>query len=306
MYSAKLHASGEFSVYLGHINGSLRADNIEIIKHFCSELQIPIQIRGFNFDYDVQVSHIPIQAYIRILWLDNLDNPFLWLDSDTLLLENWQNVFQNLDNTNLNLVIHAALDTDIIETRLNAFPNNSAYRRGRTTYFNDGVFLAYPKNWRAMKFHLAWPEIAARYQELGFEHHEQDVLNYMLFKNKEILQSSFNSLVMQGSKIEQCILHFTGQPKPWHFDKNAQKYFLSIESLKHKNGNGAFGGLNWLFEYQNYWRHERALLSLLSSDVKLGDELQKLYGLSRRPLMERNDFIKYKLLLAIGRKWGFK
>jgi len=304
MYSAKVHASGDFSVNLGYINGTLQAESIRLIEHFCSNFQIKIQIREFGFDYDVQVSHIPIQAYIRILWLDALAVPFLWLDSDTLLLENWEEVFTMEDDPDPDIVLYAALDSDIIAKRLNKFPNNLAYRRGGIHYFNDGVFLAFPENWKAKQFHLQWAQIASRHVELGFEHHEQDVLNYLTFENKGFLDPSFNSLVMQGSKIGQKILHFTGQPKPWHFDETARNYFTSIEFLKGVNGNGAFGGVNWLFEYQNYWRHEDALLKSLSADADLQNDIRELRKASQKPLIARRDWVKYKLLLAIGRKWN--
>jgi lipopolysaccharide biosynthesis glycosyltransferase len=201
------------------------------------------------------------------------------------------------------MIIKAALDADIIKNRLALFPNNSAYRRGGQTYFNAGVFMASPKNWKAKKFNLKWPEIASHFEELGFEHDDQDVLNYMTFENREILDSNFNSLVMQGSNIGDRILHFTGQPKPWHFDDGAKSYFTSIEVLKSKIGNGAFGGVNWLFEYQNYWRHEIALLESTVPGTQLRVNLQNLFLNSRRDLMARNDKIKYKLLLMTGRKW---
>lgn len=306
IYSAKLHASEDFSVNLGYVDSTLSVESRELVVNFCTKLDIPIRIHQFDFDYEVQVSHIPVQSYIRILWLDILDEPFLWLDADTLLLENWQEVFNNLNNLNADFVICAALDRDIINNRVNHYPNNLAYQRGGEAYFNDGVFLANPKNWKTQLFHLEWPKIAAHHLELGFEHHNQDILNYMTFKSKEVLDPIYNSMVMQGSQIEQRILHFTGQPKPWHFDVISQSYFSSIELLKERNGTGAFGGVNWLFEYQNYWRHERELLKSLSSDSKLKNPSLLLYKSARKQLMARNDILKHKLLLAIGRKWSSK
>ena len=306
IYSAKLHSSGAFSVKLGYVKGSLTESNQKFVIDFCSALEINIEIEGFDFDFKVKTSNLPVQAYIRLLWLDKLEDPFLWIDADTLLLEDWQGIFENLQDYSAGTVLFAALDTDVIKGKLEMYPNNQAYVRGGDTYFNSGIFLGFPENWKKEFFHQKWPEIAAKHVELGFEHHDQDVLNYLVFEHKKIFNSSYNCLVMQDSLINQRILHFTGQPKPWHFDATSQSYFSSIELLKERNGTGAFGGVNWLFEYQNYWRHERELLKSLSSDSKLKNPSLLLYKSARKQLMARNDVLKHKLLLAVGRKWSSK
>jgi lipopolysaccharide biosynthesis glycosyltransferase len=225
IFSAKLHSVQDFSVNLGYIKGSLSKDNKKFIIDFCSELNMEIHFKEFEFDYQVKTSNLPIQAYIRLLWLDTLSEPFLWLDADTLALENWQQIYGNLDLESTGIVLCAALDTDVISKKIHLFPNNIAYKRGGSSYFNSGIFLGFPKNLRDKQFNLQWPDVASKHIELGFEHHDQDVLNYLAFESKKIIDSSFNTLVMQGSIISQRILHFTGQPKPWYFDETSQNYF---------------------------------------------------------------------------------
>ena len=306
IFSAKLHSAEDFSVYLGYIKGSLSKNSQNIVLDFCRALNLKIEIKEFDFDYQVKTSNLPIQAYIRLLWLDTFPGPFLWLDADTLALENWQKIYDGLDLENTGIVLSAALDAGIIERRQQLFPNNQAYTKGGNRYFNSGIFLGFPNNWRKKDFHDQWPDVASRHAELGFEHHDQDVLNYMAFESKQIIDYSFNSLVMQGSLINQKILHFTGQPKPWYFDETSQNYFSSIELLKNEFGSGAFGGVNWLFEYQNYWRHERALLAFFESRKQLHHKIKNLHQLARKPLMARNDKLKNFLLLSVGKKWNVR
>jgi len=303
IFSAKLHSAEDFSVNLGYIKGSFSKESQKIAIDFCSALNLEIQIKEFEFDYKVKTSNLPIQAYIRLLWLDTFPEPFLWLDADTLALENWQQIFGGLNLENTGIVLSAALDAGIIERRQQLFPKNLAYTKGGSRYFNSGIFLGFPSNWREKDFHRQWADIASHHAELGFEHHDQDILNYMAFESKQIIDCSFNTLVMQGSLINQKILHFTGQPKPWHFDETSQNYFSSIELLKSEFGGGAFGGVNWYFEYQNYWRHENALLAFFESGNQLHNKLKNLHERARKPLMARNDKLKNFLLLAIGRKW---
>jgi len=197
----------------------------------------------------------------------------------------------------------AVIDSDIVKNRLAHFPNNAAYAKVGKNYFNAGIFIGNSEIWKQRKFNVDWQTIAANYQELGFEHHDQDILNYLTFENLELLDSSFNSLVMKGSFVNQKILHFTGQSKPWHFNEEAKKYFSSIELLKEKNGTGAFGGANWLFEYQNYWRHEKALLEHFKDNNFLITTLTASYLGSRKSLLGPKDKIKNSLLTIIGKKW---
>jgi len=303
LYGASKHKSRDFTVKIGYIANTLSESNQEIISKFCDQVGIDVQLKEFAFDYQVKTSNLPIQAYIRLLWLDILDETFLWLDADTLPLPNWQSIFDTRLDDQSNVVIRAVIDSDIVQTRLPQFPHNMAYQRGGEKYFNSGVFLANSKLWKKNNFHSEWPKVAAKHQELGFLHHDQDVLNYLAFQNSAVLDPSFNRLVMQGSFIDQRILHFTGQPKPWHFDEEAKTYFSSIELLKETQGTGAFGGVNWFFEYQNYWRHEKALVEEFSDDIDLCTELTNSYLGSRKSLLDTKDKIKNSLLSIVGRKW---
>lgn len=303
LYGAAVHKSKDFVVKIGYIGNTLGPRNRELIEGLCNELNIEVHLKEFNFDYQVKTSNLPIQAYIRLLWLDLLDDSFLWLDADTLPLANWQTIFDIPLDDESNVVLRAVIDTDIVKNRLAQFPNNLAYIRGGKQYFNSGIFMANARLWKQNKFDEDWPKVAANHKELGFQHHDQDVLNYIASQNSEILDPSFNRLVMQGSFIDQKILHFTGQPKPWHFDEGAKSYFSSIELLKEKNGTGAFGGVNWLFEYQNYWRHENELLARFSENKELSTALANSYLACRKKLLGPKDRIKSSLLAIIGRKW---
>jgi lipopolysaccharide biosynthesis glycosyltransferase len=218
-------------------------------------------------------------------------------------MSNWQSIFNLIERDNSDVAIRATIDGSIVEHNLKLYGNNTAYQRGGKSYFNSGVFIASPKVWKNKGFNVSWPKVAANHRELGFIHHDQDVLNYLLHDSKEIINSSFNSIVMQGSYIDQKILHFTGRPKPWQFTSESQNYFVALEVLKAKNGKGAFGGLNWHLEYQNYWRYESAMMINVESDVVLREGLEKLRQGSKIRLMSFKDKFKFIILNLSGRKW---
>jgi lipopolysaccharide biosynthesis glycosyltransferase len=303
IFAAKVHASNDFRVAVGSINGGLSNHSKEIIQDFAYFLKIPIEINDFSLDQDLQSTHLNIQAYTRLLWLDTLEENFLWLDADTLPLENWEGIFDQLAGEPSNIVLAAALDTTIISNMHNS-PSNAAYLAGGNSYFNDGIFLGNPIAWRENGYSQKWREVGSAYRKLGFIEHDQDILNYLLIEDKKIMPADFNAMVMPGSDIKQKILHFTGNPKPWHFNEVAKRYFISIETLKDfESGLGAFGGTNWVYEYRNYWRHEEALLAFCQSNLKLETEMNKLYTKSRRELLDRKDRFKLMLMNATGKKW---
>jgi len=303
IFAAKIHASNFFRVAVGSINGGLSDESKEIIGKFADFIDVPIEIRDFSLNHELQITHLSIQVYARLLWLDTLQEKFLWLDADTLPLENWDKVFNEFIDEPATTVIVAAIDSAIL-LNMGDSPTNTAYRVGGETYFNDGIFLGNPIAWQDRGYSQKWREIGEQYRELGFTHHEQDILNYLLVEEKKILPSEFNAMVMPGSDITQKILHYTGNPKPWHFNEIAKRYFISIEVLKDsKTGLGAFGGANWVYEYRNYWRHEEMLLTLCQSNQSLTSEMDKLFTGARRELLDRKDLIKLKLLDAAGKKW---
>jgi len=304
IFAAKIHASGDFRVAVGSINGGLSEESKKIIESFSHLLNISMEIKDFSLNQNLQTTDLNIQIYARLLWLDTLEENFLWLDADTLPLEKWDEIFLLEEGQAEEVTISAVIDKVIIEN-MPKKTLNKAYIAGGRSYFNAGIFIGNPMRWKKLDFPRVWQEISRSVEDYGFFHSEQDLLNYLLAKEKRILPSEFNAMVMPGSDIKQKILHFTGNPKPWHFTENAKRYFISIELLKHpKKGLGAFGGMNWVYEYNNYWRHEKALLDAVAANTSLFGDMCKLFFDSRRELFDSKDRFKFSLLSAVGRKWS--
>jgi len=301
IYSAKANSSEDFRILVGFIKDSLSDKNITLIRGFCEVLEIEVGFQEFEFNYEVKTTNLPVQAYIRLLWLDLLDENFLWLDSDTLLLANWQSIFHQKSSRE-NWIIKAVKDPTSLEIVNEAF-ENQAFKKGKELYFNSGIFIANPKKWREYGFDNKWPLVAASHKKLGFYFHDQDVLNYLLFAKQSLLDPSFNSFVAVKSSLDAKILHFIGKRKPWHFDDQAKKYFMAIEILKNEGSSGAFGGINWLLECQIYWRYEESLLEAIKEDSSLSREMQVLQCGARSPQMANKDRIKFRILRIAGRKW---
>ena len=305
IYSASVHSEKKLEVGLGVIKGQFSKANLELIQKFCDLLEIKLLYREFDFDFVVQLDkRIPVQSYIRILWMDTLDRKFLWLDSDTLCLENWDHIFEYGENSDQAPIIYAIPDVHINKRGLINFPSNKALQVAEGEYFNDGVFIGDPIQWQNLEYPKAWKNLAENYKIFGFTMHEQDILNYLLSRKKKLIPSFYNCIVSAPSQIDQRILHFAGGPKPWDLDSKSQRYFLALETLKDSNvPEGAFSGKNWIFEFENYWRHEDSLLKRFNAESELLLKLLSLRDSMRKPLRNNRDDIKLSLLNFVGRKW---
>jgi lipopolysaccharide biosynthesis glycosyltransferase len=292
-------------VGLGVINGNFSHENLDVVQNFCNYLEIELVFKQFTFDLPVQLDgRIAREGYIRLLWMDELEEQFLWMDSVTLPLPGWDQIFSFLGPEENGPTIAVIADRKIIEKR-NKFPENLADQRAADAYFNSGVFLVNPLNWRAKGYDHVWKEVRANFKELGFMHHDQDILNYVLSNDKRIIPGKFNVIVSHPTQIEQNILHFAGGPRPWHLAQNSARYDSTIESIQNfTSQNGAFSGKNWLFEFENYWRHEDFLISFVGNDAELCAHCSLLRTQSRREMMNRVDHIKFSPLKLIGKN-GF-
>jgi len=305
IFSARVHSKRKLSVGLGVIAGQFSVANRELIQQFCDLLDIELLYREFEFNFVVQLDErIPIQSYIRILWMDTLDREFLWLDSDTLCLEKWDRILDYRENKDERSVISAVSDRHINRRGLINSPDNKAFQVASGSYFNDGVFLADPVRWQELGFPKIWKELAENHAEFGFTHHNQDILNFLLRDKKKLIDSSYNCIVSAPSEIGQRILHFAGGPKPWHLDSKSKRYFCAIETLKASNdASGAFSGKNWIFEFENYWRHEDSLIEELENSAELKTIALALKDSMRLPIRNNRDNIKLSILLFLGKKW---
>jgi len=303
IFSASIYSQKKLKVGLGVVEGNFSPESLGVVQNFCNFLKIELLYKEFTFDFQVQLEHLPKESYIRILWMDALDEQFLWLDSDTLPLSGWDEIFSYLGTEENDPIICAVADTKIISKREKS-PLNLAYQRAADTYFNAGVFVTNALKWKEKGCSFIWKEVGANFKELGFIHHDQDILNYVLSNDKKIIPGKFNVIVSHPTQIEQNILHFAGGPKPWHLDSTAAEYYSAVESLKGFScKEGAFSGKNWIFEFENYWRHEDYLLKFCSGDNQLVGMCLILRNQARTRMMNRIDHLKFDVLKLIGRKW---
>ena len=145
---------------IGNVNSGLSADSKRILELFCIESGIKLNIIDFDLLLNLKTTHQPLTVYSKLLLLDCLDEKFIWVDADCLLMSGWTNVkdyFEVLDS-NPAKIISACLDPQD-DSELNSTVSNQAFLVAKNDYFNSGLFLADPVKWKQYGHNKNWKKI---------------------------------------------------------------------------------------------------------------------------------------------------
>ena len=297
MYSANYHAVKTISFKLALSVGSCKPHEIQLIENFALHFKIDLEILTLpNFPELNILNHVSKTAYNKFLIPQFLNCNYLWMDSDTLCCRGWDNVFA-AGNFNENFV-NARFEPLIFENTKN---KNQAKNVSGDRYFNSGVMLINPIQFRRNSVLLNWHNVAIRGRELGFELNDQDVWNYLLCGEVDELPVKFNYFADgRDSSEEALIIHFLGKRKPWHFSKY-QRFFMHLSDIfgkKSSLNNGLLDYINMDW-YIKYWRIEEELLALL---VSTNSELRSSLIVIRSQSVKNHFDLKFEFKVFVTYK----
>lgn len=173
-------------------------------------------------------AHISVATYYRILLpfiLPQDIDKILYLDCDMIVLDDLSPLY-NSDISNLNAA--TTLDMFNDDKRINERLMYSL----QAGYFNAGMILINLNNWRKNKISEKAIEFIKNYPE-KCEAHDQDALNHALDGTYLPLSARYNMQLdffcdhkflivdekyfpdIDQSRLNPCIIHFTGPTKPW-------------------------------------------------------------------------------------------
>ena len=174
-------------------------------------LEIPAEL----FD-DVKVSkeRFSQSNYYRLAIGKFIKNgQVLYLDSDTLVLNNLEKLFQKNLGDNVVAAVPDPIDSS-------------------GSYFNSGVLLINTHQWNSLDVFEKTMELAVNTNNQWVD---QDCLNSVLRKRWLVLENEYNlqTLHLEGinnhltDHQQPFIIHFTGSLKPWNFRSNSpyKKYY---------------------------------------------------------------------------------
>jgi lipopolysaccharide biosynthesis glycosyltransferase len=268
-----LTTTGSFKMIAANMNNSMDASDIRFMSEYAKYLGIKLEILDLALPEDLmkQLGKMAI-GYISLLFLDELDEDFVWLDSDLILKPGWERIFDLGSDKELGgkrikyPVIRAAKDREATVKQHKIKNTNGAYLKNPQNYFNCGVMWLSPSNWKKFKLDQAWKDVVRRESELGLEFIDQDILNYLLFDKVEIMSKRLNYITGDFHLNDPLITHFAGYPKPWVLSPKAKAMYIAREALNadrprfRPSREGKFKT-----EYLEYWRLEAEMLD----DLKL-------------------------------------
>lgn len=270
IYSAALHSDEAFSVIVGDTGMNLSDESKKIIVQVCEKLKIEINWCKISLEssFNRNWGHVAPITIGRLLLMDVLPSPFVYVDVDLVFLQGWQKLLSQ-GNFHSGIVVKAvedAMPTEL-KKKWTSIGTNKAFNSEKP-YFNSGVLIVDPKAWREFEFPTKWKDLYLnKYDSLGFRFLDQDILNYLLNEMNVILPEQFNFQVTWGMRNqENCvfpsktsylrlplILHFIGSAKPWNYSKKSKDSFLlsSLSSLVKLEEESTASNIVWMSQY--FW-----------------------------------------------------
>jgi hypothetical protein len=292
---------------VANVNGLLSAAGEQMVYDFLALLKasgevVDVSIEGVG----VQKYHWNATVYARLGLMDQLDERFMWLDSDTILSNGWTRIFSQAEvlMEDPNVIACGVLDRPSTLELLRASGTNSAFHATQGIYVNAGVLCVDPIRWREVGSDRLWAEMAATQSERGFIYQDQDILNYLLAGRVGLLPAGFNHIVSEVANGTESILHFAGFPKPWRLSERGKAFFIATEAANfdrpHDQVSG--GGKAWEL-FPRYWEVERDLVAFL--ETQGGPDLAKAFmGLREDHVMTPSlqERIKFQGLRFFSKK----
>lgn len=293
---------------IANVDGLLSARGEDLVKRTSEALKFPVEIvelatPAWDVHYKNQWN---ATVYARLLLLDQLQERFMWLDSDTLALRGWQQVADYAEDrfAASDVIACAIRDRDATLARLAQAGTNEAFAASQGNYFNSGIFIGDPQRWRTAGLDKQWTDVVATQSGRGFEYTDQDVLNLLLAGRTGLLPRAYNHIVSEPIRGDERILHFAGYPKPWRLGPDGQAFFIASEALNAERPQHQIsgGGEAWRL-FPLYWQAEREFAERLTATghERLRDDLLAMRAANVQPV-EPAVALKLRLMRLLASK----
>ena len=234
IFSASKNSEFDFEIAIAYGQDLLSPASRKVISDVLEILEVQFEFMPIELDLKIKKHyHIEKTAFARLYLADILPKPFLWLDSDLICLPGWDHIFVDNRSSVAESAVCAVVDTAPVLMKSEVTNNhvNAAVARMGSNYFNSGVMLVNPEEWKILNREKHWLELYSSFEQLGFQFADQCLINFLCHKSYTHLDPSWNvqTLARQRRKTtrEARIMHFVGPQKPWSYKKNEIAMFFS-------------------------------------------------------------------------------
>lgn len=212
VHSLVLNATKPFSLVVGHFTGRLAQEHQALIQDFAKHWGIPFGIRELTPNpLFSERRHLTITTFSKFVISDEIPDPHLWIDLDTVAREGWDEFFANL--------YAAPAPAGLVVAEKLQSPHT------RFEGFNAGIL-----GWTG-KPRADWLPALASLPEKRFSS-EQFLFNTLYADSAHAIDVKFNFLSSwhaQTSELERsAIIHYSGPVKPWHLTRRHRKAWAGI------------------------------------------------------------------------------
>jgi lipopolysaccharide biosynthesis glycosyltransferase len=225
LFSAAVNAKDKFRVVLAHDSAQLSKEAVNLLRSVSEKLNIAFEVFPISTTRHLpDKDHLKSIVYSRLIVLDTFSESFVWLDVDLLPLENWQVIYDAIDENAIACAVPEAkrrYTHATLEKYSEYFGGNLAFKKNGLRYFNSGVIYLNVDKWRELPPHPNWRELLDKYDEYGFQWADQCILNFILGTDYTEFPAGFNANASGKRLIPDIkILHFDGSIKPWQIKRN--------------------------------------------------------------------------------------
>jgi lipopolysaccharide biosynthesis glycosyltransferase len=212
VHSLVSNATKPFSLVVGHFTGRLSQEHQALIRDFAKHWGIPFGLRELTPNpLFTERRHLTITTFSKFVISDEIPDPHLWIDLDTLAREGWDEFFANLYAAPASAGLVVAEKLQSPHTRFEGF--------------NAGIL-----GWTG-KPRADWLPALASLPEKRFSS-EQFLFNTLYADSAHAIDVKFNFLSSwhaQTSELERsAIIHYSGPVKPWHLTRRHRKAWTGI------------------------------------------------------------------------------
>ena len=270
VYSAVSNSKNQdFDIVIANMDGMLSTESKLVISDLSKLLKIESRVIDFTSNLQVDFQHnFNMTTFGRLFLMDFLDQDFLWLDADLLLMPEWDQIFSEkgyLESSDV--VIHGVLDSVSTLKRLE-MSRNPAFLASNGRYINAGVMKVNIQRWRELSSKLSWRRMAQEVQDDGLHFFDQDLINLLCAGKISLLRQGYNYLAGDEITFREKVFvqHYAGDPKPWRLTKSGKEILLGIQGFQY------FSPKNWVSNFNNslilhpiYWGVEREIEEFLEA-----------------------------------------